>query len=1264
MGQLLSSWPFRRKRFWRYVSPRRRGVGLVLLAALLGTTYLYWYYTNDRRVTDMTEQYLQTMLGGKVRVENAHFGLFGGLEIRGVRLWLPKSDQAPGSSNEPFFHAKVVEVRHKPWSLLAGQFVPTQVFCSNGGLTINQDERTGKMDVECLARLWHPAGGEPMGGPPEELPAINFRNCTVRTVTQQAGLRQTVERRLDVSLVSPSPAVYRIAWEFPRDDGVSIILNFVDVNLHTGQILPSGKINIEETAAVLPQKYRDWCRRYDLKGEIRFGPGQGEGASSQPAARAVSPAAGTYRCELVDGSMQLPAEQGGLAVDHVHGIVVMSSDRIEFESLQGRLRQAGNAEFTLKGHYDGYTAASPFALELTAKDMAIPALSGVTGPLAEALAQLELEIRPQGGLFQVSATLQRKAGGKVQYAADVAVSGLSLEVRHFPYRVQEMAGRVLIDPEGVHLRGITARRGASTFKVWGDVQGYMAFPPLDISVEGTDVAADDELAKGLEHIVPHLWASLSPSGVGGATVRIVRLPGRRAHSVEVSVRLDGRMSGTYQGFDYRLRDLTGEVHILDNNVTIHRVAGRHGQARVRLDGKLMDVGTQTQQVDLSVEAWDVPVGADMTRAIDGGMLSSHGGVSHTVQNNSSDANSAAAGQALSKPSTCEAASPREAFGVLGAVASQPATQGAGAAQEAIAKLGLGGQLEHVTGRVTKPGDGGLSYDFTADLAGGRLMPEDFAYELKDCSASVHVTPERVAFEHLVGRHGSTKVEGGGFALPGHEPMGLSLDLAAKGMAFDKSLLTALSKYKDAAAVVAKLSPVGQADVELALRSHLPDTPDVDYTVTLQPRQMQLTYADFPYAFGNVTGTVVAKPGRIEITQLLSHTGKASAELKGTVLLAGPRVDAQLAVKVRNMPIDAALLKAAPGDLQALAKYLSPAGTCSLDLSKLHLLREPSPIDAMEDDLSDAAGAGGERALWSCQGTAEFTAAVLNIGQDPKTLSGKLTGTAAHGDKGLEIDAAVGLDALNVGPRTMTDLHGRIVKTPVRPVVRIEQVAAKLYSGLIAGEAEIRLGDVPEYAILVEVDDVDLSQLVNAGVKDPSKRVSIVGRLGGSVAYSLRPMAKGRRGVQEAAGSLQISKAKMGKLPVMLDLLHFLYLSLPGDSAFAEGEMTYHLKDVGPRDGPKDERLVLNEIHFKGPGLSLLGSGTVWMKNERLSLTFLTAPANKLPGLELLEGVLQRISREITEVRVTGTLSKPLFSTRSLQSVDGVLRMLLNPESAE
>ena len=1264
MGQFLSSWPFRRKRFWRYVSPRRRGLGLVLLAALMATTYLYWYYTNDRRVTDMTEQYLQSVLGGKVRVENAHFGLFSGLEIRGVRLWLPKSDQAPGSSNEPFFHARVVEVRHKPWSLLAGQFVPTQVFCSNGGLTIQQDERTGKMDVECLAKLWHPAGGEPVGGPPEELPAINFRNCTVRTVTQQAGLRQTVERRLDVSLVSPSPAVYRIAWEFPRDDGVSVILNFVDVNLRTGQILPSGKINIEETAAVLPQKYRDWCRRYGLKGEIRFGPGQGSGASSQPATRAALPAAGTYRCELVDGSMQLPVEQGGLAVDHVNGVVVMSADRIEFESLRGRLRQAGNAEFTLKGHYDGYTAASPFALELTAKDVAMPARSGVSGPLADAIVQLEHEISPQGGLFQVNATLQRKAGGNVQYAADIGVSGLSLAVRHFPYRVQEVAGRVLVDPEGVHLRGITARRGASTFKVWGDVLGYMAYPPLDISVEGTDVAADDGLAKAVEYIAPHVWASLSPVGVGGATVRIVRLPGRREHTVEVSIRLDGRMSTTYRGFDYRLRDLAGEVHVLDNDITIHRVAGRHGQARVRLDGKLMDVGTQTQQVDLSVEAWDVPVDADMTSAIDGGMLSSRGmDVLHTVRNDSSDANRASDAHALSAPSSCAVASPGVSD-VLGAVASQPATQSVGAAQETIAKLGLGGQLGHVTGRVTKPADGDLGYDFTADLTGGRLMPEDFAYELKDCSASVHVTPERVVFEHLVGRHGSTKVEGSGFALLRREPIGLSLDLAAKGMAFDKSLSSALSRYKNAAALVGKLSPVGQADIELALRSHLVDTPALDYTITLHPRQMQLTYADFPYAFGNVTGTVVAKPGRIEIDQLLSQTGKASAELKGTVLLAGPRVEAQLAAKVRNMPIDAALLKAAPGDLQALAKYLSPAGTCSMDLPKLHLLREPDPIDAMEDDLSGPASAGDERALWSCQGTAEFTGAVLNIGQDPKTLSGKFTGTAAHGDSGLQIDAAVELDALNVGPRTMTDLHGRIVKTPARPVVRIEQVAAKLYSGLIAGEAEIRLGDVPEYAILVEVDDVDLSQLVNAGVKDPAKQIGIAGRLGGSVAYSLRPMAKGRRGVQEAAGSLQITKAKMGKLPVMLDLLHFLYLSLPGDSAFTEGEMTYHLKDVGPREGPKDERLVLNEIHFKGPGLSLLGSGTVRMKNERLSLTFLTAPANKLPGLELLQGVLQRISREITEVRVTGTLTKPLFSTRSLQSVDGVLRMLLNPESAD
>ena len=53
---MRSHLPRRRRRFWRYVSPSRRGAGVVILAMLISLAYGYWYMTNDRRVAKQAQE--------------------------------------------------------------------------------------------------------------------------------------------------------------------------------------------------------------------------------------------------------------------------------------------------------------------------------------------------------------------------------------------------------------------------------------------------------------------------------------------------------------------------------------------------------------------------------------------------------------------------------------------------------------------------------------------------------------------------------------------------------------------------------------------------------------------------------------------------------------------------------------------------------------------------------------------------------------------------------------------------------------------------------------------------------------------------------------------------------------------------------------------------------------------------------------------------------------------------------------------------------
>ena len=100
--------PHRRRRHWRYVSGRRRRVGLVLFAALVVVAYSYWYLTNDDRVAREVEAYVARLTGGKVEVESAQFRLFGGIRVEGLKITLPDG------TGLPFLDAPQVRIVHRP----------------------------------------------------------------------------------------------------------------------------------------------------------------------------------------------------------------------------------------------------------------------------------------------------------------------------------------------------------------------------------------------------------------------------------------------------------------------------------------------------------------------------------------------------------------------------------------------------------------------------------------------------------------------------------------------------------------------------------------------------------------------------------------------------------------------------------------------------------------------------------------------------------------------------------------------------------------------------------------------------------------------------------------------------------------------------------------------------------------------------------------------------------------------------------------------
>jgi hypothetical protein len=144
----------------------------------------------------------------------------------------------------------------------------------------------------------------------------------------------------------------------------------------------------------------------------------------------------------------------------------------------------------------------------------------------------------------------------------------------------------------------------------------------------------------------------------------------------------------------------------------------------------------------------------------------------------------------------------------------------------------------------------------------------------------------------------------------------------------------------------------------------------------------------------------------------------------------------------------------------------------------------------------------------------------------------------------------------------------------------------------------------------------------------------------------------------AAGTVVITKGKLYKMPIMLGLMHVLYLSLPGDAAFTDGHLKYFVQG---------DKMVIEEIFLTGSALSIVGSGQISLSNEKLDLTFLTGPPGRMPRIAVIRNaskMLNAILKELLVIRITGTMSKPIRKALPLRSLDAILKELLSPGRAK
>jgi hypothetical protein len=366
----------------------------------------------------------------------------------------------------------------------------------------------------------------------------------------------------------------------------------------------------------LPPASRGWLSdmglagRLDVTGTVRSGAIATNGAATAPA-----PAAGaatsrpptTKPAEKLDYELLATLRDatvwpkgGAYVLGSVGGQLKLSPDAIELLDVQGTRGEATvKAVGTIAlpaAAADGKTTAPPLAkVTVTAQNLALDAALYTTVPAVARRAwdqvrprgTVDVEVvhdgplgaaQPERGAPSMAATSSPPAAPKVT----VKARDLSIHPKAFPYRLDHITGRVIVDRGRTTLHQITGRHDGGVLSAWGTTQTVGNNDVWDLTLYARNVTADEELLAALPAAMADTLRSIELKGkVGWYVPRFVHTTPTGAADPDKgnkgNVDLSGRISlnGASMNVGVPLSgvvgDVSGSATVIDGN--LDRVRG-------------------------------------------------------------------------------------------------------------------------------------------------------------------------------------------------------------------------------------------------------------------------------------------------------------------------------------------------------------------------------------------------------------------------------------------------------------------------------------------------------------------------------------------------------------------------------------------------------------------------------------------------------------------------------------------------------------------
>lgn len=546
-------------------------------------------------------------------------------------------------------------------------------------------------------------------------------------------------------------------------------------------------------------------------------------------------------------------------------------------------------------------------------------------------------------------------------------------------------------------------------------------------------------------------------------------------------------------------------------------------------------------------------------------------------------------------------------------------------RETFEQFELRGAVD-VDGTLTIPDEAtGLVHDLVARLHDVRVRYREFPLPIEAITGEIRLRPEGIVISDVVGRHRDATIRAHGQVNRLEDGHTADLKIEAHELVLDAALKETLPPQLQR--VWELLEPTGRVSVRSSLhQSTRNGQVRRQHRTEIELAEASLRFRGLPVRLTGVAARAVVTDQRVEIISLRGLAGESRVELSGIIDLGDAGYRGSLNVRTEELMLDEDLLKALPSAVAEMARSMNAQGRVAVDFA-------PMMFDV------DAAGHG----RWDVSGNLSLRGASMNLGFEAEKVTGKLTGRlVADGEGKAAVDMDVALSEATLADWPLQDVQGKILSDPATGRIRVDDVIATAYEGEAAGSAEIdiRKTYVAWQASLVARDLKLASFLESMG---GSKDATTVGTIEGNMILQGR---SGRNSYREGAGEIFVRDAQVWRLPLVFAIFQVLNLT-PDENVFHDGWIKYYLS----RD-----TLTFQKIDLQGKAVAFIGGGRMDMNTRQIDVTLVAGSPVRLK-LPLITEFLEGASRELMQVRLTGTFNEPNIQPLPLKSLTKALQTI-------